>query len=135
MRFRPKSKLASHTNLDDWLRVIPMKNCEYFEGTNGNFVLQMPKSDNAVLQKLLAAISRKPFFKIKLDERGSFIWEKCDGKNSIGEICQLLENEFGDAVKPTANRTVLLFKKLYQYGLVRFFRENTPKGKEEVRSR
>lgn len=124
MMFGRKNKLSARTNLDDWLNVIPIKNCEYFEGTNGNFVLQMPKSDNAVLQKIITAISKRPFFKIKLDERGSFIWEKCDGKNSIGKICQLLESEFGETVKPAPNRTVLLFKKLYQYGLVRFFRKN-----------
>ncbi len=119
-----KNKPSAQENLNDWLNTIPVKNCDYHKGTNGNFVLQMPKSDNAVLQKIIFFLSRKPHFKIKLDDRGSFIWQHCDGKNSISKICGMLENEFGDSVKPTENRTILLFKKLYQYGLIRLFRES-----------
>ena len=122
---KQRNKPSPEENLDDWLNSVPVKNCDYHQGASGNFILQMPKSDNAMLQKILAFLSRKPHFKIKLDERGSFIWEHCDGKNSISKICGMLENEFGDSVKPTTNRTILLFKKLYQYGLVRLFRENT----------
>jgi len=119
-----KNKLSTKEDLNEWLEIIPQKNCDYVESANGNFVLQMPKSDNAILLKVLNFFSKNPFFKIKLDDRGSFIWENCDGKNSIGQICRLLEDKFGDSVKPTPDRTVMLFKNLYSHRLVRFFREN-----------
>lgn len=116
-----KSKRDSEEKLNEWLATIPVKNCEYFEDTKGNFTLKALKSDNVVLQNIIARISKTPHFKFKLDERGSFIWKHCDGKKSIGTICQLLEDKFGDEVKPTANRTVELFKSLYNHRLVKFF--------------
>lgn len=121
---RRKSNLSSKYDLDEWLEIVPQKNCDYVENSNGNYVLQMPKSDNAILMKVINSFSKSPFYKIKLDDRGSFIWEHCDGKNSIRQICRLLEDKFGDSVKPTADRTVILFKSLYQRQLVRFFKES-----------
>jgi hypothetical protein len=120
-----KSKRASEEKLHEWLATIPVKNCDYFENADGNYTLKALKSGNAIAQKIIARISKSPYLKIKLDERGSFIWKHCDGKNSIYSICQLLEAEFGDAVKPTANRTVELFKNLYNHRLVKFFRSTT----------
>jgi len=119
-----KTKRAAEEKLNEWLATIPVKNCDYFEETNGNFTLKALKSGNAILQKIIARVSNSPYFKIKLDERGSFIWKYCDGEHSIGAICQLLEDKFGDEVKPTANRTVELFKNLYHYRLVKFFKDD-----------
>ena len=118
-----KKKQSTKVDLNEWLEIVPQKNCDYLTSANGNYILQMPKSDNAFLLKILNFFSRNPFYKIKLDDRGSFIWEHCDGKNSIRSICRLLEGEFGDSVKPTADRTVLLFKNLYQHQLVRFYKQ------------
>lgn len=119
-----KSKQDPEGKLNEWLATIPVKNCDYFKDANGNITLKALKSGNAILQNIIARISRSPHFKIKLDERGSFIWKHCDGKHSIGAICRLLEDEFGDEVKPTADRTVELFKNLYHYRLVKFFRDD-----------
>lgn len=116
-----KSKPDSGEKLNEWLATIPVKNCDYFEDAGGNFTLKSLKSENSLLQKIIASFSKSPYFKIKLDERGSFVWKHCDGKNSIGTICQLLEDKFGDEVKPTADRTVELFKSLYNHRLVKFF--------------
>jgi hypothetical protein len=123
-----KTKRVTEERLNEWLATIPVKNCDYFEDANGNFTLKALKSGNAILQKIIARISKSPHFKIKLDERGSFIWKHCDGKNSIGAICQLLEDKFGDEVKPTANRTIELFKSLYNHRLVRFFMDDAPES-------
>ena len=120
-----KTKRATEKELHEWLATIPVKNCDYFEDANGNYTLKAQKSGNAVAQKIIARISKSPYLKIKLDVRGSFIWKYCDGKNSIRAICKLLEDKFGDEVKPTPDRTIELFKNLYNYRLVKFFRSTT----------
>lgn len=122
--FSRKNKQSTQEDVNEWLKIIPQRNCDYIENSNGHYVLQMPKSDNAILMKVINFFSKSPFFKIKLDDRGSFIWEHCDGKTSIEQICRLLEDKFGDSVKPTPDRTVTLFKSLYSRRLVRFFQEN-----------
>lgn len=119
-----RKKQTAEENLKEWLVSIPVKNCKYTESQDGNFTLQSPKSDNAVLQKIITFISKSPYFKFKLDDQGSFIWKNCDGKKSVNEICNLLEKEFGDAVKPTENRTIQFLKSLYQHQLIKFFKEN-----------
>jgi hypothetical protein len=111
--------------LKEWRISIPVKNCDYSENQDGNFVLKTPKSDNAVLQKVITFISKKPHFKFKLDNYGSFIWKNCDGKKSVGKISKLLEREFGESVRPTEDRTILFLKSLYQHQLIKFFKENS----------
>ena len=60
-------------------------------------------------------------FRIKLDDRGSYIWQYCDGKKTIREINVLLEEQYGEAVKPSGDRTILFFKQLYKNKLVKFY--------------
>ena len=37
---------------------------------------------------------RRPFFKVHLDELGSFVWSRCDGRTTVGEIVCALEAAF-----------------------------------------
>lgn len=108
-------------NREQWLKAIPVKNCQYSCEPNGNFILQMPRSDNALLSKVINLFAKSPYFKIKLDERGSYIWENCDGEKTIDEICRILEAKFGDVVKPSTERTIQFMKQLYQYRLILFY--------------
>lgn len=120
-----KNKQTAEEKLKEWLKTIPVKNCDFFENQEGNFVLKTPKSNNLILQKIITAVSKSPYFKFKLDDQGSFIWKNCDGKNSVDQICKLLEKEFGKAVKPTTDRTIRFLKSLYQHQLIKFFKENS----------
>ncbi len=43
-----------------------------------------------------------------LNETGAYIWENIDGQKTVGEIIELVENEF-DIDHPTAERDVLEF--------------------------
>jgi len=47
---------------------------------------------------------KKPFFHIKLDEHGSFIWNHCDGNTTIGEISDKMKEKFGENFDPTYER-------------------------------
>ena len=120
-----RKKQTTDEQQKEWLTTIPVKNCDFVENRNGNFVLKTPKSNNPILQKIISAISKSPYFKFKLDDQGSFIWKNCDGKNSVDQICILLEQEFGNAVKPTADRTIQFLQHLYQQRLIKLFKENS----------
>lgn len=43
-----------------------------------------------------------------LNETGAFIWEKIDGRKTVGEIIELVENEF-DVDHATAEKDVIEF--------------------------
>ena len=38
--------------------------------------------------------------KIRLDERGSFLWLLVDGRRSVAEVAEAMREQFGDEVEP-----------------------------------
>ncbi|MCK5740140.1 PqqD family protein, partial [bacterium] len=55
---------------------------------------------------------KQPHFKVSLDEFGSHIWEQIDGKRTIGEIGENLQEAFGEKVEPVWNRLTKFFVQL-----------------------
>lgn len=43
---------------------------------------------------------------IKLDEYGSFLWLRIDGKKSVGALAEALREEYGEAAEPLYDRLV-----------------------------
>lgn len=67
---------------------------------------------NRIAQKLL----RKPKTTyIHLDENGSFVWPLIDGKKTVMDIAQLVDEHFGEAAKPLYERLVKFFQILESY--------------------
>ena len=72
---------------------------------------------NLVAQKLF----KKPrFTQIHLEEFGSFIWQKIDGKRTVKEIADLLHENFGEKAEPLYPRISVYVKTLVNYGFVEF---------------
>jgi hypothetical protein len=57
-------------------------------------------------------LMKHPFTEIELDETGSFVWSKIDGKRNIFEICELAKYEFGDKIEPVFDRVGKFFSYL-----------------------
>jgi hypothetical protein len=55
---------------------------------------------------------KRPYFKIKLDDVGSYIWELCDGKKTVKDVAECLQNEFGEKVEPLYDRLALFLQSL-----------------------
>ena len=58
--------------------------------------------------------------RIRLDDMGSFSWERMDGTRTVQEIAQELRAEFGDEVEPAEERLAPLVRFLRQEDLVRY---------------
>jgi hypothetical protein len=65
----------------------------------------------------LVRMMAKPDFRVKLDEKGSFIWGLCDGQHSVAEICAAVRERFGE--DHTDERTGYFIQQLYGGGFVR----------------
>ncbi len=81
-----KEKKQTQINL---LHLVPVQNtkCEIKE--DGLVVLFKPKFANSLLVKYLLPRMKRPYYKIKLDDIGSFFWLKCDGTRTVKEIADL----------------------------------------------
>lgn len=74
---------------------------------------------NFLMQKLL----KKPrFSQVHLDEIGSFVWQKIDGKRTVKQIADLLGEHFGNAVNPLYPRCATYISMLKKYGFIDFSR-------------
>ena len=89
------------------LALVPVRNMKWETSEEGAVVLLKPKYRNAILTRLLLPYMKKPYYKIMLDEIGSYFWQNCDGSRTIKEISELQEQKFGEAVKPLYDRISL----------------------------
>lgn len=94
------------------LDLIPVQNIKSRRKEEGFYVLLKPKFTHPFLFKHLLPRLKNPYFKIKLDEIGSFIWSHCDGKNTVKDIGNLMRERFGGRVEPLYDRISLFFQDL-----------------------
>jgi len=87
------------------LDLKPVRNIGW-EGKDGNnVILLVPKFHNKFVVKWIVPNLAKPNFRVSLDEYGSFVWQRCDGNATVGEIADALKEKFGDPAEPRYDRT------------------------------
>ena len=95
--------------------IVPKPLVESETNDDGNTILLKPKFRNTFLSNYLTSRVKKPFFKVTLDEIGTFIWSKIDGKHNAVEISDKLSAEFGEKIQP-ANERLGLFLGMLKRG-------------------
>ena len=58
--------------------------------------------------------------KIRLDERGSFLWHLVDGRRSVAEVAEAMREQFGDEVEPAEERVGHLIRLLRRERLLAY---------------
>lgn len=57
-------------------------------------------------------LKRRPYFRVHLDEIGTFIWQHCDGQMTVAQITGAMEQHFGERVAPALDRLALFLRQL-----------------------
>lgn|GEM_PF-1194678 len=91
---------------------------ESIDADDGTCVLQVPRFDGAILGRFLMPRLRKPFFNIRLDRTGSFVWARIDGRKTVGQISEQWASAFPGEPLPGA-RVTLFVRALAVQGHVR----------------
>lgn len=102
----------------EMLTRVPVRAVASETGEDGRVVLLRPKFLSPRLnwfQKLLP----RPVFRVKLDSRGSFIWETLDGRRTVGAVCEAVRDRFGAEAEPVEERTVALIYQMASGGFVK----------------
>lgn len=89
--------------------LVPARNIKWETGEDGRIFLLKEKSGNKLMKRLIGRFGKSQFFRIHLDEIGSMVWDKIDGKNTVREIGEYLREEKGEAVVPQAVARVETF--------------------------
>lgn len=90
---------------DSYLDLIPVRieSMEWYEGDDGKIHIRIPRK--TPVDRLVRLFKNTPdHMRVDLDEIGSSAWKSMDGINTIGDICDLMTDRFGDDVEPVYER-------------------------------
>jgi hypothetical protein len=82
-------------------------------------VVLRPRFMSGPLARWLQPRLRRPHFRVHLDELGSFVWNRCDGRTTVGEIATEMEQHFGDQAEQAMQRLQRFLAELQRGKMIR----------------
>ena len=117
LSFKERKKILKNSNTLD-LTPIKLHRDEVRE--DGIVTVFVPKFKNELAKKYIVPKLKSSNFNIKLDELGSEVWKKMDGKNKVHEIIRQLSEKYGDDFKKPEERITKYLFQLYEHKLISF---------------
>ncbi len=77
-------------------------------------VLLRPKFRRGPLARWLQPRLRRPYFRLELDEIGTFVWDRLDGQTTVAAIADAARARFGARIEPVNERVGLFLRQLEQ---------------------
>ncbi len=97
----------------DILPCIPRRSFEYeVDHESGIVTVIRPKYISKFGGIIMMPLLKQKYFRIKLDELGSLVWQNCDGSNSVEKIVEILQQTFKEGQDQLLERTVKFFLQL-----------------------
>ncbi len=103
-----------------FLAAVPIQALASDPGEGGNLILLRPKILSPRWAWLLGMM-KKPTFRVKLDARGTAVWQACDGERTVAQVVQAVAETFPEEPDRTL-RTSLFIRELARGGFVRLAR-------------
>ncbi len=83
----------------------PRRILQWEEDTESHRIIVLrPKFTNELAQRIFTPFMKSTYFRVKLDDLGSFVWQRCDGETSVEEIGKILGEKFGANIEPIYDR-------------------------------
>ena len=120
-----RNKALQEVNLLD---LIPERIVEHEVGDDNLVTLLAPRFKSGILRKWLQPRLKRPFLKIKLDEIGSAVWLLCDGKRTVKDIAQPLQERFRDSIEPCYDRLGVFLRQLEGARFIRYINYEACRG-------
>jgi len=95
---------------DAFLAAVPVQALSSEPGENGTVVLIRPKILSPRWTWLLRWM-QKPVYRVKLDPRGTAVWQACDGVRSVAEVARTVAERFPGEPE-TTSRTAHFVREL-----------------------
>lgn len=104
----------------NYLEMIPVRNPALNWTTDDNGIITLEIENKGVANRIAQKLLKKPKITyIHLDENGSFVWPLIDGKRTVMDIAQLVDEHFGEKAKPLYERLVKFFQILESYNFAK----------------
>lgn len=102
------------------LDLIPQRVMKFKESDEGLITIYKPKFKNKLMVKYIASKLKSPDYKVNLDQFGSFVWKRCDGKNTVEQIGELLKQKFEGDIEPVYDRLAVFIQSLARYKFIEY---------------
>lgn len=102
---------------DAFLALVPVQALASEPGPDGTVVLIRPKLLSPRWAWLVRMMKR-PTFRVKLDARGTLVWQACDGTRTVAEVAHAVAERFPQETDTTP-RTAAFLLELARGGFVR----------------
>ena len=106
---------------EDILLRKPSKNPDSkikWETENGIIVITYPKDFGTIEKWFHKRIGGPEIVRRPLDKYTTLIWELINGENTVKDIVDRFDSEFGEEVAPAAKRVQKFFEKLLELNLI-----------------
>ena len=82
----------------------PRRRLEWRDVDEQHCVVLRPRLGEGRFGRWLAGCLSDPYYRIKLDSIGSFVWRACDGETPLSVIAERMRRHFGDSIEPVEER-------------------------------
>ena len=108
--------------VQNYLELIPVRNVKEFTETDGKITLLVPKFKNEKFGRWFIPRRKSTHFRIHLDSMGSSVWNFINGKRTVNEICDLLEEQFNNnqSIEQLEERVTHFLSELYKSRFITF---------------
>lgn len=108
---------------ETYLALVPVPALGSEPGEAGAVVLIRPKILSPRWAWLLR-LMKKPVYRVRLDARGTAVWQACDGERTVAEVARVVARTFPEE-SDTTLRTALFLRELARGGFVNW---QSPRG-------
>jgi hypothetical protein len=107
--------------IHNYLDKIPSRSEKYDWEVDEHQEVTILVENKGPLNRIAQMFLKKPkFSQVQLEEVGSFIWFRMDGKRSVNEIAQLMQQELGEEAEQLDDRLVRNLQTLKSHGFIQF---------------
>jgi hypothetical protein len=86
--------------------------------SGGRVAVMCPKLGTGPVGRWLSRRLSRPFCSVQLDDYGSFVWNRCDGRHTLGQIAEALAARSPEPAPDLSARLCLFVRQLELRGML-----------------
>lgn len=117
MNFWQRRRILKGAN---YLELTPLRRYEHSSDEQKIVTILVPRFESAFLKNMTKSRNKSEFVNFKLDKLGSQTWLFIDGASTVGQVCNRLNDVFGEELVECEARVSKFLTQLYLNKFISF---------------
>ncbi len=104
----------------NFFEYVPVRNIEWAQDEDGKVYLIKERSKNKFIKKLIDWLNRSQFFYLHLDDLGTAAWLAIDGRRTVKEICEAMNEQLDENLEQAEQRLAYFMGMLKKNNFIDF---------------